>query len=79
MKKNTFDFDAEFAKGLTLEEAKAESIRRIREWWGDRNCKTQKQRIDLEAFDFDAEFAKGLTPEKFKGEMSKRIKAYPWE
>ncbi|WP_281631211.1 hypothetical protein [Flavobacterium luteolum] len=30
----TFDFDAEFAKGLTLEEAKAESIRRIREWWG---------------------------------------------
>ncbi|OMQ11191.1 hypothetical protein [[Flexibacter] sp. ATCC 35103] len=27
----TFDFDAEFAKGLTLEEAKAESIRRIRE------------------------------------------------
>jgi len=30
----TFDFDAEFAKGLTLEEAKAESIRRIRGWWG---------------------------------------------
>ncbi|GIQ57464.1 hypothetical protein Flavo103_06000 [Flavobacterium collinsii] len=30
----TFDFDAEFAKGLTPEEAKAESIRRIREWWG---------------------------------------------
>ncbi|MBS7252580.1 hypothetical protein [Flavobacterium branchiicola] len=30
----TFDFDAEFAKGLTIEEAKAESIRRIREWWG---------------------------------------------
>lgn len=30
----TFDFDAEFAKGLTLEEAKAESKRRIREWWG---------------------------------------------
>lgn len=30
----TFDFDSEFAKGLTLEEAKAESIRRIREWWG---------------------------------------------
>jgi len=29
----TFDFDAEFAKGLTLEEAKAESIR-IRGWWG---------------------------------------------
>ncbi|MEN2415505.1 hypothetical protein [Flavobacterium mesophilum] len=32
--RETFDFDAEFAKGLTLEEAKAESIRRIREWWG---------------------------------------------
>ncbi len=30
----TFDFDAEFAKGLTPEEAKTESIRRIREWWG---------------------------------------------
>lgn len=30
----TFDFDAEFAKGLTPEEAKAESKRRIREWWG---------------------------------------------
>lgn len=30
----TFDFDAEFAKGLTLEEAKAESIKRIRKWWG---------------------------------------------
>jgi hypothetical protein len=32
--RETSDFDAEFAKGLTLEEAKAESIRRIREWWG---------------------------------------------
>ncbi|MDR7371852.1 hypothetical protein [Flavobacterium aquidurense] len=32
--RETFDFDAEFAKGLTLEEAKAKSIRRIREWWG---------------------------------------------
>ncbi|MBP4136615.1 hypothetical protein [Flavobacterium geliluteum] len=31
---DTFDFDAEFAKGLTLEEAKEESIKRIREWWG---------------------------------------------
>ncbi|AWK04384.1 hypothetical protein HYN56_09110 [Flavobacterium crocinum] len=30
----TFDFDAEFAKGLALEEAKAEAKRRIREWWG---------------------------------------------
>lgn len=30
----TFDFDAEFEKGYTPEEAKAESIRRIREWWG---------------------------------------------
>lgn len=29
----TFDFDAEFAKGLTPEQAKAEAIRRIREWW----------------------------------------------
>ncbi|KRD59808.1 hypothetical protein ASE40_11980 [Flavobacterium sp. Root935] len=32
--RETFDFDAEFAKGFTPEEAKAESIRRIREWWG---------------------------------------------
>ena len=62
--RDTFDFDTEFAKGLTLEEAKAESIRRIREWWED---------------DFDAKFAKGLTPEEFKAEMSKRIKAYPWK
>ncbi|MDX6183879.1 hypothetical protein SGQ44_16565 [Flavobacterium sp. Fl-77] len=31
---DTFDFDAEFAKGLTPEEAKEESIKRIREWWG---------------------------------------------
>lgn len=62
--RDTFDFDTEFAKGLTLEEAKAESIRRIREWWED---------------DFDTEFAKGLTPEEFKAEMSKRIKAYPWK
>ncbi|MFA9186866.1 hypothetical protein AAGV33_04880 [Flavobacterium sp. FBOR7N2.3] len=30
----TFDFDAEFKKGYTPEQAKAESIRRIREWWG---------------------------------------------
>lgn len=30
----TFDFDAEFAKGLTPEQAKVESVRRIREWWG---------------------------------------------
>lgn len=30
----TFDFDEEFKNGLTPEEAKAESIRRIREWWG---------------------------------------------
>ncbi|MFC4476727.1 hypothetical protein [Flavobacterium chungangensis] len=62
--RNDFDFDAEFAKGLTVEEAKAESIRRIREWWVD---------------DFEAEFEKGLTPEEFKTEMSKRIKAYPWK
>jgi hypothetical protein len=30
----TFDFDAEFKKGLTIEEAKAESIRLIIQWWG---------------------------------------------
>lgn len=30
----TFDFDEEFKNGYTPEEAKAESIRRIREWWG---------------------------------------------
>ena len=30
----TFDFDEEFKNDLTPEEAKAESIRRIREWWG---------------------------------------------
>ena len=30
----TFDFDKEFKNGYTPEEAKAESIRRIREWWG---------------------------------------------
>jgi hypothetical protein len=32
--KETFDFDAEFKKGLTIEEAKAESIRLISQWWG---------------------------------------------
>ncbi|MEN9909956.1 MAG: hypothetical protein RLZZ540_3115 [Bacteroidota bacterium] len=30
----TFDFDTEFANGYTPEQAKAESIRRIRQWWG---------------------------------------------
>jgi hypothetical protein len=30
----TFDFDQEFKNGLTPQEAKAESIRRIREWLG---------------------------------------------
>ena len=30
----TFDFDTQFKIGLSPEEAKAESIRRIREWWG---------------------------------------------
>ena len=30
---STFDFDKEFENGYTPEEAKAESIRRIREWW----------------------------------------------
>lgn len=29
----TFNFDEEVKKGLTPEQAKAESIRRIREWW----------------------------------------------
>ena len=29
-----FDFDKEWEIGLTLEEAKAESKRRISEWWG---------------------------------------------
>ena len=29
----TFDFDEEFKNGYTPEEAKAESIRKIREWW----------------------------------------------
>jgi hypothetical protein len=30
----TFDFDEEFKNGYTPEEAKLESIKRIREWWG---------------------------------------------
>ena len=30
----TFDFDTEFANGLTPEEAKEEAKRRIRVWWG---------------------------------------------
>lgn len=29
-----FDFDKEFAKGLTVEEARALSKSKIREWWG---------------------------------------------
>lgn len=73
----TFDFDAEFAKGLTLEQAKAESIRRIREWWGQNN--TKQKGIDFKTFDFDSEFKKGLTSDEFKAEMPKRIKAYPWK
>jgi hypothetical protein len=32
--RDTFDFDEEVRNGFTLEEAKAESIRRIRTWWG---------------------------------------------
>lgn len=32
--RTTFDFDQEFKNGYTPEEAKLESIRRIREWWG---------------------------------------------
>ena len=30
----TFDFDEEVRNGYTPEEAKAESIKRIRAWWG---------------------------------------------
>jgi hypothetical protein len=30
----TFNFDEEVRKGFTPEEAKAESIKRIRAWWG---------------------------------------------
>jgi hypothetical protein len=30
----TFDFDKEMRKGFTPEEAKVESIKRIRAWWG---------------------------------------------
>ena len=30
----TFDFDEEVRKGYTPEAAKAESIKRIRAWWG---------------------------------------------
>lgn len=33
-KEPDFDFDKEFENGYTVEEAKAESIRRVREWWG---------------------------------------------
>lgn len=29
-----FDFDKEFEKGYTIEEARAISIKKIREWWG---------------------------------------------
>lgn len=76
-KKNAFDFDVEFARWLTSEELKAESIRRIREWWG--KDKIEKPGIDRETFDFDKEFKKGLTPKEFKDEMAKRIKMYPWK
>jgi hypothetical protein len=30
----TFDFDEEVRKGYTPEEAKAQSIKRIKAWWG---------------------------------------------
>lgn len=33
-KETDLDFDKEFANGYTLEEAKAESIKKIREWRG---------------------------------------------
>jgi len=73
--RETFDFGAEFAKGLTPAGAKAESIRRMREWWG--KDKIEKPLIDRETFNFDNEFKKGLTPKEFKDEMAKRIKVYP--
>lgn len=72
-----FDFDAEFAKGLTLEEAKVESINRIREWWGQNN--TKRKGIDFKTFDFDLEFERGLASDEFKNEMHKRIESYPWK
>lgn len=31
----TFDFDEEMKKGFMPEEAKAQSIKRIRQWWGN--------------------------------------------
>jgi hypothetical protein len=31
---NDFDFEKEFERGYTVEEAKAISIKKIREWWG---------------------------------------------
>ena len=71
----TFDFDAEFARGLTQEKAKTESLKRIRKWWEQREHKG----IDHETFYFDTEFARGLTSEEFKAEMRKRIQAYPWK
>lgn len=33
-KKLEFDFEKEWEKGYTVEEAKAESKKRISEWWG---------------------------------------------
>lgn len=33
-KESGFDFDKEWENGYTIEEAKAESKRRISEWWG---------------------------------------------
>lgn len=33
-KETNFDFDKEFENGYTVEEAKVESIKKIREWWG---------------------------------------------
>lgn len=31
-----FDFDKEWEKGYTVEEAKAESIKKIKSWWKDK-------------------------------------------
>ena len=33
-RRDTFDFEEEFKKGLTIDEAKKLSKEKIREWWG---------------------------------------------
>lgn len=67
-----FDFDREWERGYTPEEAKAASIQKIRAWWpGEKMTKTP--------LDFDKEWAKGFRPEESKAEIHKRIQAYPWK